>query len=385
MPTLRRTLAGAALAALALATPAAPAAADGLPLPVEDSPNGVVSPDGATRYLSVTLAGRTAILQQRATTGAVMSRVNLRGRFGIPLVAYDSTAGGVSHDGRTLVLIRPRTGFPRRETTFALLSTRNFLHVRRTIRLAGDFSYDALSADGRSLFLINYISPTDPHKYRVRVFDLARNRLVPKAVVDPRESPDEMNGFPVTRVVSPDGRWAYTLYDRPGEHPFIHALDTRDRTARCIDLEGPAFPAGSAYDLQLAIAAAGGRIDIARKGAPLASVDTATWRVSGAVATRAARAAAAAHDPSGPALGWPLLGIALLAAGLAAPILVSRRRRRVAAAPVGSSPDAKTPASRRARGLADPGAARAGGPAGEGLALSRRDLPEAQDQRASHA
>jgi hypothetical protein len=351
MPTLRRTLAGAAVAALALATPAAPAAADGLPLPVEDSPNGVVSPDGASRYLSVTLAGRTAILQQRAKTGAVMSRVNLRGRFGIPLVAYDSTAGGVSHDGRTLVLIRPRSGFPRRETTFALLSTRNFLHVRRTIRLPGDFSYDALSADGRSLFLINYISPTDPRKYRVRVYDLARGRLVAKPVVDPRESADEMNGFPVTRVVSPDGRWAYTLYDRPGEHPFIHALDTRDRTARCIDLDGPAFPAGSAYEMRLAIAGAGGRIDITRKGAPLASVDTATWRVSGAVATRAARSAAAGHDPSGPALGWPLLGIALLGSGLAAPLLVGRRRRRAAASQIGSpsSTSRRAVTSRRSR------------------------------------
>ena len=339
MSILRRTLTGAAVAALALATPAAPAAADGLPLPVEDSPNGVVSPDGATRYLSVTLAGRTAILQQRVKTGAVMSRLNVRGRFGIPLVAYDSTAGGISHDGRTLVLIRPRTGFPRRETTFALLSTSGFVRLRRTIRLPGDFSYDALSADGRSLFLINYVSPTDPRKYRVRVFDLARNRLVAKPVVDPRESPDEMNGFPMTRVVSPDGRWAYTLYDRPGEHPFIHALDTRDRTARCIDLDGPAFGAGSAYELRLAIAASGARIDIARKGAPLASVDTATWRVSGAAAARAERAAASDHDPPGPALGWPLLGIALLAAGLAAPVLMDRRRRRAAASPVGS-PDA---------------------------------------------
>jgi hypothetical protein len=381
MSTLRTTLAGAAVAALALATPAAPAAAAGSPLPAENSPNGVVSPNGASRYLSVTLAGRTEILQQRASTGAITSRLDLRGRFGIPLVAYDTTAGGISHDGRTLVLMRPRSGFPRRETTFALLSTNNFLRLRRTIRLAGDFSYDALSADGRSLFLINYISPNDPSKYRVRVFDLAHNRLVAKPVVDPRESPDEMNGLPVTRVVSPDGRWAYTLYDRPGKHPFIHALDTRDRTARCIDLEGPAFPVGGAYTLTLAIAARGARIDISRKGAPLASVDTATFRVSGAAATRAAAARASDHNAAGPGLGWTLLGVALLVGGLAAPGLV-RRRRRHASAPVGS-PDAKAP-RRRARGLADPGAPRAGGAAGEGLALSRPDLAEAQDQRARH-
>ncbi len=327
MPTARRILTGAAVAALALATPAAPASADGLPLPVDDSPSGVLSPDGAIRYLSVTLAGHTAILQQRARTGAVTSRANLRGRFGIPLVAYDSTAGGISHDGSTLVLIRPRSGFPRKDTTFAVMSTHGFLRLRHTIHLRGDFSYDAMSPDGRSLFLINYVSPTDPHKYRVRVYDLARNRLDPKPVVDPRESPDEMNGLPVTRVVSPDGRWAYTLYDRLGEHPFIHALDTRDRTARCIDLDGAAFPAGSAYGLKLAIADQGARIDISRKGAPLASVDTVTLRVGSAAAARAARAAAADRDPSGPGVGWALLGVGLIAAAIAAPALVRRRRR----------------------------------------------------------
>ena len=159
MSTVRRSLTGAAAAALALALPAAPAAAAGLPLPVEESPSGVASPGGASRYLTVTLGGRTEVLAQRAATGDVTSRLQLRGRFGIPLVAYDATAGGVSADGRTLVLIRPRAGFPRRTTTFAVLSTHRWLRLRKTLRLAGDFSYDALSPDGRSLFLVNYVSP----------------------------------------------------------------------------------------------------------------------------------------------------------------------------------------------------------------------------------
>ena len=37
--------------------------------------------------------------------------------------------------------------------------------------------------------------------------------------------------------MSPDGRWAYTLYDGNGKTPFIHALDTSRSTARCIDLD----------------------------------------------------------------------------------------------------------------------------------------------------
>ncbi|MEA2191860.1 MAG: hypothetical protein QOI73_1981 [Solirubrobacteraceae bacterium] len=306
-----RRLTGAAVAALALLAPAT-AAADGLPLPVEESPSGVLAPDGSTRYLGVTLNGDTAILAQRARDGAVLSRKNLRGRYGIPLVAYDSSAGGISGDGRRLVLIRPRTGFPRRETTFAVLTTKPMLRLRRTIRLRGDFSYDALSADGRTLFLINYLSRTDQTKYRVRVYDLVRDRLDPKPVTDPREPPDEMNGLPVTRVSSPDGRWAYTLYDRNGEQPFIHALDTRERRAFCIDLHDPAFGHGAVYDLRLAVAAGGRRLDVTRKGKTAASVSTATFRVSAP-----APAAAATGDPPGPSPLWPALGLALVACLLA--------------------------------------------------------------------
>ena len=279
-PTSRsRARAAATIAALALVAPTATAAADGLPLPVEESAGGVLSHDRSSRYLSVTLGDRTAVLAQRAG-GVVTGRVDLRGRFGIPVVAYDSTAGGVSADGRTLVLIRPRARFPRRQTTFAVMSTKPRLRLRRIVRLPGDFSYDALSPDGRSLFLINYISPQDPTQYRVRVYDLARNRLDPRAIVDPREPPDAMNGLPVTRVSSPDGRWAYTLYDGAGKHPFIHALDTRDRKAVCIDLEGRAFAAGTnAYDLRLAVADRGARLDVRRQDALVATVEAATFRV----------------------------------------------------------------------------------------------------------
>jgi hypothetical protein len=325
MPTIRMSAAGAALAALVLVVPATPTAADGLPLPVEDSPNGVVSHDRLNRYLTVSLGGRTAVIAQRAKDGAVTSRTDLPGRFGVPLVAYDSTAGGVSANGRTLVLVRPRAGFPRATTTFAVMATKPFVRLRRIIRLRGDFSYDALSPDGRSLFLINYISPGDPTKYRVRVYDLARNRLDPKPIVDPREPPDEMNGLPVTRVSSPDGRWAYTLYEGTGSHPFIHALDTRDRKAFCIDLDGPAFAGNNAYELKVAVAQVGARLDIRRANKLLAAVDTKTFKVRDAAAVLAAGAGArAVVDDDGTAIPgalWPALAIALLAG-----VLLTRRR-----------------------------------------------------------
>ena len=49
-----------------------------------------------------------------------------------------------------------------------------------------------------------------------------------------------MSGLPMSRAPrAASGRWAYTLYDGAGEHPFVHALDTEQRTAVCIDLDMP--------------------------------------------------------------------------------------------------------------------------------------------------
>ena len=93
-----------------------------------------------------------------------------------------------------------------------------------------------MSPDAKWLYLIQYTSPDDPLQYRVRALDSATGELEPKPIVDPREPGEAMNGHPLTRAMSPDGRWAYTFYEGT-EHPFVHALDTVGRSARCIDLD----------------------------------------------------------------------------------------------------------------------------------------------------
>ena len=61
--------------------------------------------------------------------------------------------------------------------------------------------------------------------------------------MDPDEPDEQMIGAPLSRgVTSADGRWEFTLYDNP-EEPFIHALDTRGKSAECIDLPQLKLPA----------------------------------------------------------------------------------------------------------------------------------------------
>jgi DNA-binding beta-propeller fold protein YncE len=326
------------IALLITALMPAVASADGLPVPVENAgPSGVVSPDGHTRYVTVSTRGGTLVERIDTRGGRVLEWRFLRGDFTIPVVALDGTAQGLSHDGRTLVLIRPRQGFPRSLTTLAVIDTRT-LRVRRGIGLRGDFSFDALSPDGRRIFLVNYIDGRNPNRYRVRTLDTATGALDPKPVVDPDESPEEMRGLPLTRTSSADGRWHYTLYDGGGKHPFVHALDVQAKRAKCIDL--PAFPREvDPTSMRLSLLAGGRTLRVASltSGDTSATVDTRSFEVTaGAGPTPAAPGGEAGSGAS--AAPWIAgAGFVLLASGLGLSIR-SRRRARTRPRSAASQP-----------------------------------------------
>lgn len=211
------------------------ALADGLPiLGVDASRTGLTDSSGS-RYVTLAADRGTVVARIEVKGGKVDASRLLHGRFTIPAVAYDGSPSGLSADGRTLVLVRPRITFPQRHTTFAEIDAAR-LRVRDVITLRGDYSFDAISPDGSTLYLIRYLSPHDLTRYQVRAFDLASGRLLPGPIVDPSQPDERMAGLPISRAVSPDGRWAYTLYDGGGHEPFIHALDTVARRAVCVDL-----------------------------------------------------------------------------------------------------------------------------------------------------
>jgi len=256
-----------ALAALLL-FPAA-AAADGLPaVGIDAKPLSL--PDAEVAYVTESAKDSTRLIE-RARYGGPLRQRRVRGAFSLPAVAYDGSPGGLSADGRTLVLISPRVRYPRRRTSFAVVDARR-LAVRERIGLKGDFSFDAISPDGRVMYLIEY-NPRDYGEYAVRAYDLGTGRVLPRPVVDPREADEPMTGVPVTRETSRDGRWAYTLYQSP-EHPFVHALDTERRTAVCIDLDD----LSQVWNGSLAIR--GGTLEVlGRRGRVLARIDTRTHRL----------------------------------------------------------------------------------------------------------
>jgi hypothetical protein len=303
---------------------ASAATGDGLPIGnVDAGPAGVTSAAGAMRYVTVPAGRNTLALAIRRDGGQVGGSRVLRGRFTIPVVALDGTPGGLSADRRTLVLIKPRLGFPRKVTTFAVLDAQR-MKLRDVVRLRGDFSFDALSADGRLVYLVKYTSRHDPTRYEVRAFDTRQGRLVPGAIVDKREPDENMRGYPLTRAMSPDGRWAYTLYDGAGKHPFVHALDTREMTAACIDLDG-LTGRKDLQALRLGVSGDGSRFSVLDGRQALFVVDTETFRVREVTARVGG---GAGNDDGGISALWAVGIVALV--GLGGIVLLVRRRNPVA-------------------------------------------------------
>jgi len=276
---VRTSLVAAALAAVCAVT-AAGAAADGGPAPGPLAGwKGVVAPSGSERYVTLPAGPRTVVAAVSTRDGTVVRFRDLRGAWGIPAVAWDGTADGLSADGRTLVLaqwLRPG----QRSTRFAVLDPRR-LRPRRRVVLAGAFSFDAVSPDGRTIYLIEYVAAQDATRYRVRAYDLAARRLLPQPIVDKREPDEPMIGAPITRAWSQDRAWAYTLYRRDGAKPFIHALDTTNRRAVCIDLPWRGSQ-DALWRVRLTLSADQTKLVLQRRGGgdPVAVVDTRTFRVT---------------------------------------------------------------------------------------------------------
>jgi hypothetical protein len=238
----------------------------------------VVAPHGDVRYTASRADGSTTIRALRTgAEGGVLATTKVDGSWGIPAITSTGVAGGLSPDGRTLVLSEPSNyNGLRSQSRFLLLST-DPLAVVDTVVLNGEFGFDALSPDGRTLYVIQHRSRADLVSYVVRGYDLQQKRLLTRAIVAKGEG-TTMRGYPVSRATSSAGSWVYTLYHRVSGKPFIHALNTSKRFAVCIDLTWQPSSNGI-WNTRLAISPDDRRLFVRSGGVAVATVDTKTFRV----------------------------------------------------------------------------------------------------------
>jgi hypothetical protein len=277
---LRRLLCGV-VAALALA-PVATADGGGPSPGVFQGGDGVTLPNLGVRWVTLTDSTNTQLAMIRKRDGRIVNSTTMPGVWGIPAVALDGSTGGLSRDGRTLVLgdATNSNGALRNTSSFLIVDARRLQLKQAEIFLNGDFVFDALSPNGRMLYLIQHVSAADLTRYVVRAYDLSTGRLLRHKIADRTQRGWVMTGYPVTRATSPDGRWAYTLYRNDGGYPFVHALDTVRGVAHCIGIRWEGAQ-DNLFHLRLSLRDSGRRLAVHwQDGTPVASIDTHTFRLS---------------------------------------------------------------------------------------------------------
>lgn len=118
-------------------------------------------------------------------------------------------------------------------------------------QLPGRFEFDALSTDGRLLYLIEHRPPKGSENYRVRVYDFSADELRKRPVADKRNLQTDMTGRPMAQTTSADGVWVFTLY-RGAEHAFVHALNVDRAEALCLDLPHGSGQGSGSWSLTIA-------------------------------------------------------------------------------------------------------------------------------------
>jgi hypothetical protein len=257
-------------------------------------PLGVLSADMSHLY-SISAATATPMLVDTdPATGLTLHALPLARRFQLPPATVSGVPGGLSQNGRWLVLEAFDQNGPGPDGTHLLVVDTSFSKTATSIDLPGDFQFDAITNDGTKVYLIEYVSGIE---YRVRDYDVRASHLDPNVVVDKSDSTEPMQGIRLSGVASPDGQWLYSVYTREKTGAFIHALNLDQTIAFCIDLPGSGYSADySEFQWSLALSADGKHLFAANGPmGVIAQVDTGTFPTL----TRTAHV-----DTSGPAASF---------------------------------------------------------------------------------
>jgi hypothetical protein len=318
----------AALAALALLAAPGVARADGPQIGVSSFTEGPAV--NGTRYVTVPLARSTLLETVSTDGGSVFLMDTLPGRWGTWRVTTYGQLGGISGDGRLLVLGQVGQTSTVHGTRLVLFQTQ----TRRwhIIHLPGSFSFDAFSQDGRTLYLIQHVGNPYGSVYRVRAYDTREHRLLPKVIAERWAGSTTMSGYPIDRVTGPDGDWVFTLYQRPhGGKEFVHALDTAHRFAMCINI--PHSITRDLTQLLIRLAADHDSVELVEHGQVVGRIGVDDLRLTPVSRVQPRHAAGSTPPQTQSDRPWAPIAAgfaaAILAAGGCAMILRRRRRHAV--------------------------------------------------------
>jgi hypothetical protein len=216
-------------------------------------PAGLLSADGQSYFAATPLGEDTQLSRYDLGAGEAEPRARLSGRWML---------SGISPTGAWLAVTRlpgedeqaQWTSANTWRTDLQILEADDGQAVHQ-LSLDGNFEVETISADGKSLFLVQHLPAVtpdgltrlrgqaqgaNPDHYLIRLYDLSKESLV----ADPlraKGSDEVMAGWAWEGLGTPDGKWLLTLYLSTRRNvAFVHTLDLIQQFPVCIDL-----PSGS--------------------------------------------------------------------------------------------------------------------------------------------
>ena len=194
-------------------------------------PPGILLPDRSA-YWTVSSSGNTTVRALDPRNGSESIAFTVEGRWAPP-ATYGPAPSGISRNAKWMVLVAAKitsegAGVVNR---FAVVDLAN-RRLDRIVTVPGDMSFDAVSDDGRNIYLVEHLVPS-PH-YVVRVASFQGAGLADGVIGQIKTAePEVMNGL-YHASVAVSGDWFLSLYSNPTRGPFIHALNTTQLYAQCI-------------------------------------------------------------------------------------------------------------------------------------------------------
>jgi len=271
------------------------------------TPAGAIAgPDWTRLYSAVVTGDKTRLTTLDAKTGAQLAAVDVDGRLAARIASRDGIWLALTEvePGRRLA----ETSWQPvgRERTTMVIADPTGARPARRLELAGNYEPDAFSTNASQVFVLEYMPPLNPDRYRVRQINLKTGvpgplltRFKRAAVV----AEEEMQGQGRMQVLAPDARTLLTLYTKqddhlhmhtrdyvqaggsgrpdPMVHAFVHTLSLSEGWAYCLDLPMP-FGVGPAWAHAMATSRDGTRLFIAdRSSGTIAVADTQTLELRG--------------------------------------------------------------------------------------------------------
>jgi hypothetical protein len=220
----------------------------------------------------------TTLLTLDPATGEELARRTISGVF---------TVRTVSEDGSMVALTPPPppgtdTYHPTPKDPTPMVIVERDDPEPKVLSVAGNVEPEAFALSGDALFVIDFVPPLAPERYRVARLDL-RSGTVDDVWSREDELQAPMRGTARAQTVAPDGSRLYTLYtrdataDEPAE-AFVHVLDLDGEIASCVDLP-PEFstdPLGA-----VAVTPSGSRLFVyAPTTGALAELDTKSLEIA---------------------------------------------------------------------------------------------------------